>query len=157
GSTPTLMGFGSDPDKLVVITDGAKRMNVVAFWRNEIPSDAAQQPGKKSSRIAGQKSITCGLDPAPEYIQSEQSVVVNGYGAFLVNNVRPEGHKDKLVDVLLGGPVYASPRGAERVEWDPNKNSWYSVWTRPDVVATSMVPTVSTASNIVLMNGYTRN
>ena len=28
GSTPTLMGFGDDKDKLVVITDGADRMKV---------------------------------------------------------------------------------------------------------------------------------
>ena len=40
GSTPTLMGFGDDEDKLVVITDGAKRMKIVAFWRDNIPSDA---------------------------------------------------------------------------------------------------------------------
>jgi hypothetical protein len=31
GSTPTLMGFGQDEDKLVVITDGSKRMKLVAF------------------------------------------------------------------------------------------------------------------------------
>ncbi len=43
GSTPALMGFGSDPDKLVVITDGADRMKVVAFWRDGIPSDFKQQ------------------------------------------------------------------------------------------------------------------
>ena len=42
GSTPTLMGFGQDKDKLVVITDGSKRMKLVAFWRDEIPSDAQQ-------------------------------------------------------------------------------------------------------------------
>ena len=36
GSTPTLMGFGDDEDKLVVITDGAKQMKIVAFWRDEI-------------------------------------------------------------------------------------------------------------------------
>lgn len=40
GSTPTLMGFGDDEDKLVVITDGAKRMKLVAFWRDDIPEDA---------------------------------------------------------------------------------------------------------------------
>lgn len=31
GATPTLMGFGNDEDKLVVITDGAKKMKLVAF------------------------------------------------------------------------------------------------------------------------------
>lgn len=90
GSTPTLMGFGDDDDKLVVITDGANRMNIVAFWRNEIPTVAEQQPGTKSPRIAGQMAITCGLDPLPEFVQSEQSIVVHNYGAFVVNNIRKE-------------------------------------------------------------------
>lgn len=156
GSTPTLMGFGNDQDKLVVITDGANRMNLVAFWRDAIPADAVQQANTKSNRIAGQIRVTCGLDPMPEFIQSEQSVVVNGYGAFVVNNIRKDGHKDKLVDVLAGGPVYAPPMGAERCEWDPSTNKWRSVWSRNDVVGTSMVPAMSSASNIVLINGYTK-
>ena len=33
---PALMGFGSDTDKLVVITDGAAKCNLVAFWRDAI-------------------------------------------------------------------------------------------------------------------------
>ena len=37
GSTPTLMGLGNDPDKLVVITDGAKQMNLVAFGVTTFP------------------------------------------------------------------------------------------------------------------------
>ncbi|WNY27790.1 hypothetical protein [Methanolapillus ohkumae] len=155
GSTPTLMGFGDDPDKLVVITDGANRMNLVAFWRDEIPADFKQQPKTKSRRIAGQIGITCGLVPLPKFIQSEQSVVVDGYGAFVVNNIRDEGHEDKLVDVLAGGPVFTPPIGVERCEWDPKTHSWKSVWTRDDVVGTSMVPSMSIPSKIVLVNGYT--
>ncbi|MCS3152305.1 hypothetical protein NXX77_00010 [Phocaeicola dorei] len=46
------MGFGQDKDKLVVITDGSKRMKLVAFWRDEIPSDAQQVAGY-DKRIAG--------------------------------------------------------------------------------------------------------
>ncbi len=156
GSTPTLMGFGDDPDKLVVITDGSDRMKVVAFWRDEIPADFQQQPGTKSRRIAGQLAITCGLSPLPEFVQSEQSVVVHGYGAFLVNNIRPKGATDRLVDVLAGGPVFDPPAGAERVEWDPTRRAWRSVWTRADVVGTSMVPGMSSVSNIAFVNGYTK-
>ena len=44
--------------------------------------------------------------------------------------------------------------GAERFEWDPKTDSWKSVWTRNDVSSTSMVPAVSTKSNIVFANGY---
>jgi hypothetical protein len=136
--------------------DGSDRMKVVGFWREAIPSDFQQQPGTKSRRIAGQIEITCGLSPKPEFIQSEQSVVVNGYGAFMVNNTRPKGHKDKLVDVLAGGPVFDPPVGVERVEWDPTSKQWRSVWTRNDVVGTSMVPAMSSVSNIVFVNGYSK-
>jgi hypothetical protein len=156
GSTPTLMGFDDDEDKLVVITDGSDHMKIVAFWRDKIPAGFRQQHGTKSRRIAGQMEITCGLNPKPDFIQSEQSVVVNGYGAFVVNNIRPRGHRDKLVDVVAGGPVFAPPSGCERLEWNPKQRKWESVWTRSDVVGTSMVPAMSTVANIVFMNGYTK-
>src|SRR5207244_2442481 len=81
GSTPTLMGYGKDTDELVVITDGSDHMKLVAFWRNKIPDGFQQKPDTKSNRIADQIQVTAGLDNPPEFIQSEQSVVVNGYGA----------------------------------------------------------------------------
>ena len=37
GTTRTLMGFGDDPDKLVVIADAAEAGHLVAFWREAIP------------------------------------------------------------------------------------------------------------------------
>jgi hypothetical protein len=154
GSTPTLMGFGDDPDKLVVITDGANHMHLVAFWRDQIPGGWKQIPGTKSARIAGQIAITAGLKNPPKFIQSEQSVVVNGYGAFVVNNVAEKGHPDKLVDVLSLGPVNKPASGAERLQWDPKSHTWHSVWTRGDIVSISMVPSVSSASNLVFVNGY---
>ena len=156
GSTPTLMGFGDDADKLVVITDGSDRMKLVAFWRDKIPGDAVPVAGAKSPRIADQIPVTAGLDPLPQFIQSEQSVVVNQYGAFVVNNIRPAGDPDRLVDVLAGGPVLDPPHGMQRFEWDPATNKWQSVWTRGDVVATSMVPAASSGSNQVMVNGYTK-
>ena len=68
-------------------------------------------------------------------------------GAFVVNNIRPEGHPDKLVDVLARGPVFDPPIGCAHVEWDPKAHNWHSAWTRNDVVGTSMVPAMSSASN----------
>ncbi len=156
GSTPTLMGFGDDADKLVVITDGSDQMKLVAFWRDGIPKGFAQKPGTKSDRIAGQIPVTAGLSPLPEFIQSEQSVVVDRYGAFVVNNIRPQGDPDRLVDVLAGGPVLDPPHGMERFEWDPAAHAWRSVWSRGDVVATSMVPGASSKSGMVMVNGYTK-
>ncbi len=156
GSTPTLMGFGDEDDKLVLITDGQNRMNLVAFWRNDIPTSHKQKKGAKSRRIAGFIPITAGLPKDKPWIQSEQTIVVNGRGAFLVNNIIDEGHPDRIIDVMTVGPVHAGPKGMERVEWDSNKNEFVSVWTRNDVVSTSMVPLVTSESNMVLVNGYTK-
>lgn len=153
GSTPTLMGFGDDEDKLVVITDGAKQINLVAFWRDKIPEG--------SQRIADQIPVTCGLPTETEWIQSEQSVVVYGYEAFVVNNIPETVDPDltyqgmnKILQVSLMGPAYETSYGAERFQWNMETNSWSSVWTRSDVSSTSMVPIYSQHSNMAIINGY---
>jgi hypothetical protein len=152
GSTPTLMGLGNDPDKLVVITDGAKQMKLVAFWRNQIPDGLTQ-------RIAGQIPVTCGFNPLPTWVQSEQSVVVYGYGAFVVNNIPAVVSPDvqgvnRFVGVSLMGPAYPTSLGAERFQWDPSTHNWSSVWARSDVSSTSMIPVHSESANMALINGW---
>jgi hypothetical protein len=152
GSTPTLMGFGSDNDKLVIITDGAKQMKLVAFWRNEIPAGF-------SSRVAGQIQVTCGFKSMPEWIQSEQSVVVSNYGAFVVNNI-PQTvptdiqNKSNILQISLMGPAYPTAYGVERFQWNPSTHQWSSVWARSDVSSTSMVPIHSQSGNMAIINGY---
>ncbi len=150
GSTPTLMWFGENEDRLVVITDGAERMNLLAFWRDEIPAGG--------ERLAGRISVTCGFDELPEWLQSEQSVVVSGYGAFVVNNlpgtVDPDlPGKNKILQVALMGPAYPTSYGVERFEWDAEKDEWSSLWARPDVSSTSMIPVHSHSTGMVLSTG----
>ena len=158
GSTPTLMGFGDDEDKLVVITDGAKRMKLIAFWRDEIPSDA-KEIVTGNPRIADAYEVTCGLPKETEWVQSEQSVVCAGYGAFVVNNILSGVvvTGDKVVDVLAIGPLIASPQGVERLQWNTSSNRWESVWARGDVSSPSMIPAISTASEMVFVNGYSQS
>ena len=156
GATPTLMGFAEDENRFVVITDGADRMKIVAFWRDRIPADFVQKPGTKSRRIADQMPITAGLPASTKWVQSEQSVVVNGFGAFVVNNVVAEGVHDKLIGVLAMGPLLPPATGVERVEWHIAERRWKSVWTRSDVVSISTVPAASASSGIVIVNGYTK-
>jgi hypothetical protein len=159
GSTPTLMGFGNDADKLVVITDGAKQMKLVAFWRDKIPEGFVQKPGTASRHIAGQIQVTCGFTTLPEWIQSEQSVVVSGYGAFVVNNI-PQTvdtaiqSANKILAVSLMGPAYPTSYGAERFRWDSSTHEWVSAWARSDVSSTSMVPIHSQSGNMAIINGY---
>jgi hypothetical protein len=95
-----------------------------------------------------------GLPLDTAWVQSEQSVVVNGWGAFVVNNMVPKGHKDKLIDVLINGPIVPPPHGMERVEWDAQARAWRAVWARGDVASTSMVPMASAPSSLVCVNGY---
>ena len=154
GSTPTLMGFGDDQDKLVIITSGGNQMKLVAFWRDDIPAGFV-------SRIAGEIPVTCGLDPLPEWIQSEQSVVVSGYGAFVVNNMPPEVapelvavNKNKVLQVSLMGPAYPGPLGVERFEWDPVTHEWNRKWDRSDIASNSMIPAHSQSASMVLVNGF---
>jgi len=161
GATPTLMGFGDDDDKLVVITDGAKQMNLVAFWRDDIPYGF-------SNRIAGQIPVTCGLigeedtnEEEERWIQTEQSVVVSGYGAFVVNNI-PDEWKEEIADesgdlILqssLIGPVFKGPVGVERFKWNTKDHEWKSEWRNADVTSSSMVPTYCATGNIVIVSGY---
>src|SRR6187431_2301115 len=114
----------------MIMTDGSDRMKLVAFWRDQIPAGFKQKPGTKSSRIAGQIQVTAGFKTPPRYIQSEQSVVVNGYGAFVVNNMGPEGTSpDPVVNAIALGPITQPAQGMERFEWNPTKDDWKSVWT----------------------------
>ena len=159
GATPTLMGFGNDADKLVVITDGAKQMKLVAFWRDKVPEGFVQKPGTASRRIAGQIQVTCGFATLPEWIQSEQSVVVSGYGAFVVNNI-PQTvdtairSANRILAVSLMGPAYPTSYGAERFQWDSSTHEWVSAWARSDVSSTSMIPVHSRSGNLAVINGY---
>lgn len=153
GSTPTLMGFGDD-DRLVLITDGCNRMKIVAFWRDEIPATARPVDGARSPRIADQREVRAGISEQRAWLQSEQTIIVSGTGAFVVNNVIEEGHPDRIIDVMTVGPVHTPPRGVERFEWNAHKQRLFSVWARGDVVSVSMVPIASAGSNAVFVNGY---
>lgn len=154
GSTPTLMGFGENEDKLVLMTDGANRMKLVAFWRNEIPADARKVEGALSPRIADQKPVSAGISEQRPWLQSEQTIIVSGYGAFVVNNLIEEGHPDRIIDVMTVGPLHHPPRGVEKIVWNDKENRFYSAWTRGDVVSVSMVPLASSGAGAVFVNGY---
>ncbi|MEZ5022028.1 MAG: hypothetical protein R2728_01980 [Chitinophagales bacterium] len=122
GSTPSLMGTGSE-DKFVVITDGQDLMNIVLFWRDKIPADWQQIEGTKSRRIAAQVPITFG-DESAELSLSEQSVCVSGYGALVVNNLLVSPTGNFIGDLLIGGNPINAPYGAEKFVWNPNSRTF---------------------------------
>jgi hypothetical protein len=141
GSTPSLMGFGPGEDALVVITDGADVMNLVAFWRDAIP------PGR-ASRVAGEIPVSLGM-PSPSSVQSEQSVVVMRDGAFVVNNVGPDSLPSAFENVVAIGVTRPPPRGVERFRWDSAGGRFERVWARSDVASPSCVPVASAATRQV--------
>jgi len=75
GNTPALMGFGPDDDKLVVLADAGEQIKIIAFWRDEIPTDFEQKPGTKSRRIADQLPLTITV---PATIEWSPHVYGNG-------------------------------------------------------------------------------
>ncbi|BBF72433.1 hypothetical protein [Sphingomonas bisphenolicum] len=153
GSTPTLLGFGEDNDKLVVITDGSQVMNLVAFWRDDIPAGFRRRPHTPSRRIADQIKVNFGKDDL-KAAQSEQSVVVSGHGAFVVNNTVPHPLPTMLENVLTSGVTRSGPVGAEKFSWSDQQHRWLRDWTNSSVVDASTVPMMSQGSNQVYINGF---
>jgi hypothetical protein len=145
GSTPTLMGFAADEDRLVVITDGAARMKIVAFWRDAIPPDFVQREGAASRRIADQRVVDFGI-PGLAVAQSEQSVAVWGDGALVVNNTGPDTLGSAFENVVAIGVTRPGPRGVAKLVWDAGADRWRDAWARPDVGSPSTVPLVSSGS-----------
>jgi hypothetical protein len=161
GATPSLMGFGEE-DKFVVITDGQPQMNVVLFWRDAVPTDWKQLPGAPDRRIAGQQAVTMG-DPELTRIQSEQSVVVAGYGALVVNNhprnipwYLPEKAGSLLISYLGSNPEH-QPYGVQKFAWNPLSQSLEPAWVNKDVSSPSTVPIVGVGSDMVYLVGARDN
>ena len=161
GATPSLMGFGEE-DRFVVITDGEDQMNVVLFWRDEIPADWQQLPGTPSRRIAGQAPVTMG-DPTLTKIQSEQSVVVAGYGAMVVNNqprnvpwYMPKRAASLLISYLGSNPNH-QPYGVQKFVWDPTSRQLKNAWVNKEVSSPSTVPIIGVGSNTAYLVGARDN
>ncbi|CAH0991711.1 hypothetical protein SIN8267_01825 [Sinobacterium norvegicum] len=160
GATPSLMGFG-DEDKLVIITDGNDLMNVMAFWRDDIPADWTPLAGK-DPRIAGSLPASMGSLNLTA-IQSEQSVVVSGYGALVVNNqpnnapwYLPKQAQTLLVAFLGSSPQY-QPYGVQKFAWNPDKKALENDWVNTEVSSPNSVPIVSQGSNLVYLVGARDN
>jgi hypothetical protein len=161
GATPTLMGFG-DEDSFVVITDGEPLMNLVLFWRDSIPGNWQTLPGAPDRRIAGMLPADMG-DPDLEEIQSEQSVVVAGHGALVVNNAPRNvpwylpAQAEPLLISFLGSSPRHQPHGVQKFEWDPVTRALRNAWVNREVSSPSCVPVVSYPSNRVYLIGARGN
>jgi hypothetical protein len=146
GTTPTLMGFGDDPHKLVVISDAARGPpNLVAFWCNEIPADFKQKPGTKSRRIADQIKIEISrvtIEPSPNVL---------GYGVAVINGSYPKPLKTPgFPNGFTAGITRPAPLGVEKFTWNTKTYAFQKAWINPDVDNSDiMVPVVSAATGLM--------
>jgi hypothetical protein len=157
------MGFGEE-DRFVVITDGDQRMNVTLFWRDGIPDDWEQLPGAPSKRIAGLAPANMG-DLDVQKIQSEQTVIVAGYGALVVNN-RPRNipfwypddgfNLGALIGPLGSNPDF-QPYGVQKFRWNPVARQFEQAWVNETISSPNGVPWVSLGSGQVYFMGARNN
>jgi hypothetical protein len=147
GATPSLMGVG-EQDRFVVITDGQELMHLVLFWRDEIPEQWEPIAPGKDPRIAAEVPVTFG-DPAATSSVSEQSVLIYGYGAVVVNNDYGEDAPEGIAAVFAG---YVS-RGVEKFVWDPEARKLKSVWANPDIACPNGIPSMSAVTGLIYCIG----
>ncbi|NIR38593.1 MAG: hypothetical protein GWN79_15570 [Actinobacteria bacterium] len=158
GTTPSLMGFGPDEDRFVVIGDGDEVVNITLLWRDEIPEDWAQLPGAPHRRIAGMGPADMG-DPDLPAIQTEQSITVSGYGAMTVNNEPasiPDGFPAQGVRMLcfmLGNQPEYTPHGLHKYRWNPGARRLEEAWVNTEVSSPNSVPFVAEESGLVYTCG----
>ena len=158
GTTPSLMGFGADEDRFVVIGDGDEVVNITLLWRDEIPTDWVQLPNAPSLRIAGLGAANMG-EPNVTAIQTEQSITVSGYGAMTVNNEPasvPDGFPEqglRLLVFFLGHDPTYTPHGLHKFEWVPQTRELREAWVNTEVSSPNSVPFVSQGSNLVYTCG----
>ncbi len=155
GATPTLMGTDAGDDRFVVITDGQDLMHLDLLWRDAIPDDWTPVRPGADRRIACEIPVTFG-NPDAQRSLSEQSVLVRGRSAFVVNNLQ---QLDPVTgrfppqfapySQLLSGLPGNAPRGIQRFDWDPATRTCDVAWSNPDVAIPNGIPTLSAATGYV--------
>jgi hypothetical protein len=146
GTTPTLMGFGNDPDRLIVIADAAEAgTNAVAFWRDEIPEDFKQKPGTKSRRVADQARIEISqltIEPSPNVL---------GYGVTFINGSYPQPFKvPGAPNAFTAGVTRPAPLGVQKFTWNTKERRFDKAWINREVDNSDiMVPVISAATGLI--------
>jgi hypothetical protein len=155
GTTPSLLGFGDDEDKLVVISDGnPQNAQIVAFWREDIPADFEQKPGTASRRIADQIPFRLSKTTV------EASPVVYGNGVLVVNSTYPEPSPislDLISNAFTAGTTREAPKGIQKYEWMVDENRFVESWAIDDVDNTDWMPPAVSAANGLVYIASKRN
>jgi hypothetical protein len=157
GSTPSLMGTG-DQDKFVVLTDGQEVMHLVLMWRDVIPDDWTSISPGKDIRIAAEIPVTFG-DSNTNISYSEQSVLVQGYSAVVVNNrlgwdiLRQLPPKLQPFAMVISNLPGVAPYGIEKFTWNPSKGKLTTTWVNQEVSLPNGIPSMSTDTGLIYCIG----
>ena len=153
GTTPSLMGWGDDEDHLVIIADGTRGNNIMAFWRDSIPEDWSGIEGF-DRRVAGITPVDFGLEGAAPS-QIENSIMVYGYGAFL-DNTNPmkklpnqgSGAKQWVAESYYMHVPGHEAKGGTRISWNPDIRKLETSWNTQTNFASSICA-ISGPSNTI--------
>jgi hypothetical protein len=153
GTTPALVGWGPDEDKLVLIADGARNNQIVAYWRHDIPRDWQGLSGH-ARRVAGVTDISFGIS-ADENVRIENALMVKDYGIFVDNSdpINPVPEQGSRIRNWLAEAYYMNQpdyvvKGGAKVEWDPKTRTLNPAWSSQLNFSTSIC-TISDATQLL--------
>ncbi len=142
GTTPTLMGYGDGQDQLIIVADGHRRNNLLAFWRT-IPEDWKGIPGE-DIRLAGKIQLPAARRFSDKFQSIENSPTVYGYDVAIAqfNGFLGQG-KNPL-------------KGVQKVRWNTENNEFELQWVHTNINMNGVL-TYSTGSNMLYGSGREQN
>lgn len=143
GTTPVLMGFGDNEDKLVLIGDGtADDPHLMLFWRDRIPNNWQGLEGY-DRRVAGVAEVEW-PDGKSRFIVENSPAVMN-FGIFATpetpsKEVKQQGSvvKQLIAETLSTALPGWEAVGGTRWEWDTAERELRRKWMTPLKLVASM-------------------
>ena len=142
GTSPTIVGPNNGKPEFVLINDGETPTNILFYDVN-------------TGELVGKHVVSFGSKDANFNSTTEQSIVVKGYKAVVVNNWVADVVTPFCADWFSKLPVTEALKhecpflfgsyvnGVEQFEIDPNTRQVRSVWSNSHVSCSSSVPVVS--------------
>ena len=149
GTTPTIMGYGEDADRLVIIADQGDPVKAVAFWRDDIPADAKQVIGAPSRRTASAIPLSIPIKSTVEWSPHVSGTGMMMFGSDFLDPVRWDAGFDLVSTCVTSGLTRPAPRGAEKFNWNSDTNTFEPVWSYMGKGLTWSLAPVSEKSNSV--------
>jgi hypothetical protein len=138
GTTPTLIGTEVNNDKLVVLSDGHKQNNLIAFWR-ELPKEWKGINGQ-DIHFAGSIAIPAAKQFNNLYQSIENSPCAYKYDIGIAQFNGFLGQKTPTI------------KGVQKIRWDTKDRKFKVIWVN-DKININAVLSYSKGSNLVYGSG----